>query len=73
VRRSPRVEAVNPLVNLLFEHGLGCFAAAKIGKSKVQRKKKWIFPYFRSVINRGLLRKKSIENQFKNLSKIKGR
>ena len=40
VRRPPCVEAVNPSVELVFKRHFGHFAAAKIGKSNAQRKKK---------------------------------
>ena len=40
VSRAPRVEAINPFVELVFKHVLFIFSAAKIGKSNAQRKKK---------------------------------
>ena len=40
VCRPPFVELVNPPVDFVFQHGFSRFAAAKIGKSIVHRKKK---------------------------------
>ena len=40
VGQAPLVEAVNPSIKLVFEGHLSCFAAAKIGKSMAQTKKK---------------------------------
>jgi hypothetical protein len=42
MRRTPRVEAVDPSFDLVFDfaHGFALFSAAKIEKSNAQRKKK---------------------------------
>jgi hypothetical protein len=40
VGHTPRVELVNPSVDFILEGHLCHFAAAKIGKSNAQRKKK---------------------------------
>ena len=52
VSRAPRIEAVNPFVELVLKHVLFIFSAAKIGKSMKRRKKNRLFAYLRTLINR---------------------
>ena len=52
VSRAPRIEAVNPFVELVLKHVLFIFSAAKIGKSMKRRKKNRLFAYLRTLINK---------------------